>query len=66
MARRSKSPCAGVVWLRTRRLILIGSFFEARAAEDPELRARILRGLDGFLTKNRDRELFDLPQREQS
>jgi len=47
--------------LRTRRLILIGSFFEARAAEDPELRARILRGLDGFLTKPRDRELFDLP-----
>ncbi|MCY3969428.1 MAG: mobilization protein [Acidobacteria bacterium] len=47
--------------LRTRRLILIGSFFEARAAEDPDLRARILQGLDGFLTKPRDRALFDLP-----
>lgn len=51
---------------RTRRIILIGSYFEARAAEDTDLRDRPLRGLDGFLTRDRDRALFDLPQREQS
>jgi hypothetical protein len=49
--------------LRPRRLILIGSFFEGRSAEDPDLRARILRGLDGFLTKPRDRARFDLPSK---
>ena len=44
---------------RTRRLILIGSYVESKTADDPEASARLLQGLDRFLTRPRDRELFD-------
>ena len=45
---------------RTRRLILIGSYVESKTSDDPEAWARLLQGLDGFLARPRDRELFDL------
>ena len=51
---------------RTRRLILIGSFMEHVTQTDPDLKARLMKGLDGFLERDRDRELFDLAPREAS
>ena len=45
---------------RTRRLILIGSYMEHVTQTDPDLKARLMKGLDGFLERDRDRELFDL------
>ena len=45
---------------RTRRLILIGTYVESKTKDDPEASARLLQGLDGFLTRPRDRELFGL------
>ena len=34
---------------------------------DPDLKARLMKGLDGFLERERDRELFDLaPKRVKS
>ena len=45
---------------RTRRLILIGSYMEHVTQTDPDKRDRLLKGLDGFLERDRDRELFDL------
>lgn len=47
--------------LRTRRLILMGTLMETRAKDDPDYRERVRVALDGFLTKPRDRALFDLP-----
>lgn len=47
--------------LRTRRLILMGTLMETRAKDDPNHRERVLKSLDGFLSKPRDRALFDLP-----
>ena len=35
---------------------------EARAKDDPAYRERVRAALDGFLTKPRDRALFDLPE----
>ena len=29
--------------------------------DDPECKARLMKELDGFLERKRDRELFDLP-----
>ena len=49
---------------RTRRLILIGSYMEHVTQTDPDRKARLLKGLDGFLERDRDRELFDLPNKE--
>ena len=46
---------------RTRRLILIGSYIEHVTGDDPDKRNRLLKGLDVFLERDRDRELFDLP-----
>ena len=46
---------------RTRRLILIGSYIEHVTGDDPDKRDRLLKGLDVFLERDRDRELFDLP-----
>ena len=43
---------------RTRRLILIGSYMEHVTQTDPDLKARLMKGLDGFLERDRDRELF--------
>ena len=39
----------------------MGTLVEARAKDDPAYRERVLAALDGFLTKPRDRALFDLP-----
>ena len=30
---------------------------------DPDLKARLMKGLDSFLERDRDRELFDFPPR---
>ena len=46
---------------RTRRLILIGSYLEHVTQTDPDRKARLMKGLDGFLERDRDRELFGLP-----
>ena len=51
---------------RTRRLILIGSFMEHVTQTDPDLKARLMKGIDGFLERDRDRELFDLRPQEVS
>ena len=45
---------------RTRRLILMGSYLEHVTGDDPGKRDRLMKGLDGFLERDRDRELFDL------
>ena len=51
---------------RTRRLILIGSYMEHVTQDDPERKARLMKELDGFLERARDRELFDLAPKEVS
>ena len=51
---------------RTRRLILIGSYMEHVTQADPERKARLMKGLDGFLERDRDRPLFALPPKEVS
>ena len=48
---------------RTRRLILIGSYMEHVTQTDPDRKDRLMKGLDGFLGRDRDRELFDFPPR---
>ena len=45
---------------RTRRLILMGTYMEHVTGDDPDKRDRLMKGLDGFLERDRDRELFDL------
>ena len=45
---------------RTRRLILIGSYMEHVTQTDPDRKARLMKELDGFLERDRDRELFGL------
>ena len=50
---------------RTRRLILIGSYLEHVTDNDPDKRDRLIKGLDVFLERDRDRELFELaPNKE--
>ena len=49
---------------RTRRLILLGSYLEHVTGDDPGQRDRLIKGLDVFLERDRDRELFDLPSKE--
>ena len=44
----------------TRRLILMGSYLEHVTGNDPDKRDRLIKGLDVFLERDRDRELFDL------
>ena len=51
---------------RTRCLILIGSYMEHVTQTDPDLKARLMKGLDGFLERDRDRELFNLRPQEVS
>ena len=46
---------------RTRRLILLGSYIEHRTQADPAEHDRLLQGLNGFLERDQDRALFDLP-----
>ena len=47
----------------TRRKILVGSAYLEAADKDPKLMAELRKGLDEFLTNDRDRALFDLPAR---
>ena len=47
--------------LRTRRLILIGSYIEHTTQDDPIKQDRLINGLDRFLERDQDRALFDLP-----
>ena len=49
---------------RTRRLILMGSYLEHVTGDDPGKRDRLIKGLDVFLERGLDRELFDLPNKE--
>ena len=50
---------------RTRRLILMGSYLEHASGDDPDKRDRLIKGLDVFLERDRDRELFELaPNKE--
>ena len=49
---------------RTRRLILIGSYMEHVTQTDPDRKARLMKGLDGFLERERDRELFGLAPKQ--
>ena len=50
---------------RTRRLILMGSYLEHVTGDDPDKRDRLMKGLDGFLERDRDRQLFGLaPNKE--
>ena len=51
---------------RTRRLILMGSYLEHVTQNDPERKARLMKELDGFLERDRDRELFALAPKEAS
>ena len=48
---------------RTRRLILLGSYLDDIIQNDPVSMKRVRKGLDEFLERERDRELFDLPLR---
>ena len=38
-------------------------YLEHVTQEDPERKARLMKGLDGFLERDRDQGLFDLPTR---
>ena len=49
---------------RTRRLILMGTYLEHVTQTDPHSRERLMKGLDEFLERDRDRELFDLAPKE--
>ena len=50
---------------RTRRLILMGSYLEHVTGDDPDKRDRLIKGLDVFLERERDRALFGLaPNKE--
>ena len=51
---------------RTRRLILMGSYMEHITANDEAAKDRLMKGLDSFLERDRDRALFDLPAKPQS
>ena len=48
---------------RTRRLILLGSYLDDIIQNDPVSMKRVSKGLDEFLERVRDRELFDLVPR---
>ena len=50
---------------RTRRLILMGSYLEHVTGNDPDKRDRLIKGLDVFLERGRDRELFELAPNKQ-
>ena len=49
---------------RTRRLILIGSYIDHVTQTDPHSLGRLMKGLDEFLERDQDRELFDLAPKE--
>ena len=45
---------------RKRRLILMGSYMEHIATNDPTAKDRLMKGLDDFLERDRGRDLFEL------
>lgn len=47
--------------LNERRKYLLGAYFLDRISREPELKSEIVAGLDKYLTRNSDREKFDLP-----
>ena len=47
----------------TRRLILLGSYLEHVTGDDPHSLERLMKELDGFLERDRDREMFNLAPR---
>ena len=49
---------------RTRRLILLGSYIDSVSQTDPASMTRLRTGLNAFLVRDQDRELFDLPPTE--
>ena len=51
---------------RTRCLILVGSYMEHVTQTDSDLKVRLMKGLDSFLERDRDRELFGLVPKEVS
>ena len=51
---------------RTRRLILMGSYLEHVTGDDPGKRDSLMKGLNVFLERGRDRELFGLAPKSQS
>ena len=51
---------------RTRRLILMGSYLEHVTKTDPHSLDRLMKGLDEFLERDRDRELFGLAPKKTS
>ena len=50
---------------RTRRLILMGSYMEHITVNDEAAKDRLMKGLDSFLERDRDRALFDLALKPQ-
>ena len=65
--RRAQSRITGAERKRrTRRLILMGSYIEHVTQTDPHSLGRLMKGLDGFLERDRDRELFDLAPKEKA
>ena len=48
---------------RTRRLILLGSYLDSVSQADPAKQDRLMKGLEEFLERDQDRDLFDLAPR---
>ena len=46
----------------TRQKILLGAFYLSRMEKDEQFRQNVLRSIDGYLTADRDRKLFGLPE----
>ena len=46
---------------RMRRLILMGSYMEHITTKGEAAKDRLVKGMDSFLERDRDRALFDLP-----
>ena len=44
----------------------MGSYLEHVTGSDPDKRDRLMKGLDVFLERDRDRELFDLPPNKEN
>jgi multidrug resistance efflux pump len=47
----------------TRRKILLGAYLLERMSKDEASNAKVMAGLDAYLTEARDRALFDLPNK---
>ena len=49
---------------RTHRLVLIGTYIEHTTKDDQTKRDRLMKGLDDFLTRDKDRAVFGLQPKE--